>query len=61
MTFCSLNANKINVFQNYIILFHEFFINQQVYVVYKIDYYDFYFQSVNQFQQAGIEKQIQYE
>ena len=60
MTLCSSNANKMNVFQNYTILFHKFFINQQIYVVYKIDYYDFHFQFVDQFQQAGVEKQIQY-
>ena len=60
MTLCSSNVNKMNVFQNYTILFYEFFINQQIYVVYKIDCYDFYFQFVNQFQQVGVEKQIQY-
>ena len=61
MTFCSLNASEMNVFQNCMIFFCEFFINQEVYVVHKINCYDCYFQSVNQFQQIGIEKQIQYE
>ena len=61
MMFYLLNTNKMNVFQNCIVLFHEFFINQQVYVVYKIDCYDFYFWFVNQFQQVNIKKQIQYE
>ena len=61
MTPCLSNANEMNAFQNYTIFFCEFFINQQVYVVHKIDCCDFYFQFVNQFQQAGIEKQIQYE
>ena len=61
MTFCSLNASEMNVFQNYTIFFYEFFISQQIYVIHKVNCYDFYFQSVNQLQQAGIEKQIQYE
>ena len=61
MTLHLLNTNKMNVFQNYTILFCEFFINQQIYVVYKVNCCDFHFQLVNQFQQTGVEKQIQYE
>ena len=39
----SLNANKLNVFHNYTIFICEFLIIQQIYVVYKVVYCDFYF------------------
>ena len=61
MTLHSSNVNKMNAFQHYTIFFCEFFINQQIYIVYKIDCCGFCFRFFNQFQQAGVEKQIQYE
>ena len=58
MTLCSSNTNEMNTVQNSTIFFHECFINQQIYVVYKVNCCDFYFQFVDQFQQTDVEKQI---
>ena len=54
MTPRSSSVNKMNVFQNCIILFDEFLINQQVYVVYKINYYDFIFNLLINFSKPAL-------